>query len=267
MKLSFSPGDLVRESFLAFSAIACFTGAIAAPANARPWTEISADGRLRVAVKDNLPPLGFRNRDGDLSGFEIDIARELARELLGDPNAVELIPVANIERLEVVVLDEVDVAIAQLALTSDRARLVNFTSPYYFDGTAIAMPRANAPMSAMQLTTERIAALTKSSAIGVLQAVMPEVDIVEVTSYQEGADLVLAGDVAGMAADASVLTGWSLEESGIAVLSPKLAGVGLAIAMPKGVESAELRRRIHQQMREWKESGWLAQQAAKWGLP
>lgn len=267
MKISFSPGAFARESFCVGIAIACLWGAIAPSASARPLADIVASGRLRVAVKDNLPPLGFRDGEGALVGFEIDIARELASELLGNPDAVELIPVANVERLEAVVLDEVDVAIAQLALTSDRSRLVNFTSPYYFDGTAIATLQNNAPESATQLTNERIAVLTQSSAIGVLQAVSPEVEIVEITSYREGADLVLAGDVAGMAGDASVLTGWAQAESSVTVLSPKLSGAGLAIAMPKGVDASDLRRRIHQHMQEWKESGWLEERAATWGLP
>ncbi|MEM6446660.1 MAG: transporter substrate-binding domain-containing protein [Cyanobacteria bacterium P01_D01_bin.123] len=267
MKILSSPGAFIRESSFVCVAIAWLSGILAIPGLARPWADIAKDGRLRVAVKDNLPLLGFRNEAGELVGFEIDIARELAKELLGNSNAVELIPVTNIERLESVVLDEVDVAIAQLTLTADRSRLVDFSSPYYFDGAAIAMPRDQAPASALQLSTERVAVLTRSSAIGVLQAVLPDLELVEVTSYQEGAELVLAGDVAGMAGDISVLTGWALEEPGISVLSPKLSGAGLAIAMPRGVETSDLRRRIHQQMNVWKDSGWLDKRAAEWGLP
>lgn len=242
-----------------------FGAAFSSPA--RPLADILESGRLRVAVKDNVPPLGFRDDDGNLIGFEIDIARELAAELLGDRDAVELVPVTNVERIEAVVLDEVDVAIAQLALTSDRSRLVHFTSPYYYDGTAIATLQANAPDSALQLTSERIAVLTRSSAIGVLQAALPDVELVEITSYREGADLVLAGEVFGMAGDASILTGWAQDESSVTVLSPKLSGAGLAIAMPKGVDTSDLRRRMHRQMRAWKESGWLDERAAAWGLP
>jgi len=51
------------------------------PAEARPWSEVVDSGRLRVAVKDNLKPLGFRTPQGELQGFEIDLARELGSRL------------------------------------------------------------------------------------------------------------------------------------------------------------------------------------------
>ncbi|MDA0269137.1 MAG: transporter substrate-binding domain-containing protein, partial [Cyanobacteria bacterium] len=42
-------------------------------------------GHLVVAVKDTWRPLGFIDEKGELVGFEIDLARQLAADLLGDP--------------------------------------------------------------------------------------------------------------------------------------------------------------------------------------
>ncbi len=64
--------------------------------------EIERRGELIVAVKDNLRPLGFRDANGKLQGLEIDLARRLAEELLGNPDAVVLQPVTNRDRLTVV---------------------------------------------------------------------------------------------------------------------------------------------------------------------
>jgi len=44
-------------------------------------SEIQKRGKLIIGVKDNLPPLGFRDHNGNLIGLEIDMARELAKEL------------------------------------------------------------------------------------------------------------------------------------------------------------------------------------------
>jgi polar amino acid transport system substrate-binding protein len=52
---------------------------------AREWSEIESQGELKVAVKNNLRPLGFTKENGNLAGLEIDIAHKLAAELLGDP--------------------------------------------------------------------------------------------------------------------------------------------------------------------------------------
>jgi ABC-type amino acid transport substrate-binding protein len=140
---SWSPLALaIQKSCLAASlALAC--SGMGIPAAARPWSEVVSSGQLRVAVKDNLRPLGFRDPEGKLQGFEIELARELGSRLLGSREAVELVPVANVERLQAVAAGEVDLAIAQIGITPDRARQVEFTSAYYQDGPSlvVAPPR------------------------------------------------------------------------------------------------------------------------------
>lgn len=100
-------------------------------------SEIQRRGYLIVAVKDNFPPLGFTDASGKLQGLEIDLAKALATELLGSPEAIKLQPVANRDRLPQVLDHKVDLAIARVTATEPRARLVSFSIPYYFDGTRL----------------------------------------------------------------------------------------------------------------------------------
>ncbi|MEY3402309.1 MAG: hypothetical protein RLZZ86_1924, partial [Cyanobacteriota bacterium] len=72
--------------------------------------EIQQRGYLNLAVKDNLRPLGFRDDQGNLQGLEIDLAKQLASDLLGKADAVKLQPVANSDRLPVVFNQQVDLA-------------------------------------------------------------------------------------------------------------------------------------------------------------
>lgn len=236
-------------------------------ASARPWPEIVQSGRLRVAVQDQLPPLAWREGNGQRQGLEIELARALATQMLGDPNAIEWVPVRNRDRIAAVTQNEVDLAIAQLGITADRLRSVSFSTPYYLDGTAIVVPAGATPQTATDLTDETIAVLKGSSAVPTLNAALPNLTLVGVDSYQEGVAALQKGQVEGLAADASVLVGWIGDRSDYRLLKPLLSGVGLAIAMPKGNQYAELRRRVHQQMQTWADSEWLEQRAAAWGLP
>ena len=61
-------------------------------AQAGTLKEIQQRKKLIVAVKDNLPLLGFRDRSGNLQGLEIDIARKLATEIFGNAESVQLLP-------------------------------------------------------------------------------------------------------------------------------------------------------------------------------
>ena len=116
--------------------------AITPSAMAREWSEIESQQELKVAVKDNLRPLGFINEADYWTGLEIDIARKLAEELLRDAAAIELVAVDNQERLQVILDDEVDLTIARVAVTTPRRRIVDFSSYYYLDGTGITAGRS-----------------------------------------------------------------------------------------------------------------------------
>ena len=113
------------------------------PAYAAEWSEILRRGKLIVAVKDNLRPLGYNDSKGNLQGLEIDIARRLAEELLGSADALVLVPVSNQNRLQVVIDDRVDMAIAGVTLTSSRSRVVEFSPYYYMDATGIISKNSN----------------------------------------------------------------------------------------------------------------------------
>lgn len=239
----------------------------ASPTTARPWTDIERSGELRIGVKADLPPLAWQDESGEWQGFEIAIARQLAQQLLGDNRAVEFVPLANQERLEAVIADRVDLAIAQIGITTARIRQVSLTLPYYLDGTAIVVPESSPLLSSLELSTEAIAVLKGSTSIATLNTLSSNVEIVGTDSYRDSVDALLAQQVDAMAADASVMAGWVQEEAGYRLLPPLLSGSGLAVALPKGNQYSELRRRVNVEMQELADSGWFEQQAEAWGLP
>ena len=179
------------------------------PGFAAELSEIRDRGYLIVAVKDNRPPMGFLGADNQLSGFEIDIARRLAEDLLGDANAVKLVPTRNVDRLSAVIEDRVDIAIAALTITEPRRRIVNFSDPYYLDGTAFIprLPTADSPaiQSLQDLQLGTIAVLDRSSTVAQVKYILPAAQLIGVSTYQEGQALVERGAVDAFAGDASCI--------------------------------------------------------------
>ncbi|MDX2273315.1 MAG: transporter substrate-binding domain-containing protein [Cyanobacteriota bacterium] len=240
---------------------------VASAAWARSLEAVIASGQLRVAVKDNLPPLGFRNDSDELVGFEIDLAKELAHRILGSSDNLDLRVVTNVERLEVVVSEQVDLAIAQIGITADRARQVDFSPPYYSDGTALVVARANGWSRWLDLQGKSVGVLQGSAAIPYLSTLLTHVERIEVDSYTIGLEQLQAGQIAAFAGDRTVLSGWLAEHPDYEWLGSPLAAVGLGVAFPKGLESGSLSRRVTQEIEALRESGWLAAQAKRWGLP
>jgi polar amino acid transport system substrate-binding protein len=227
-------------------------------------------GYLIVAVKENARPLGFRDDQGQWQGLEIELARRLAETILGRPDAIKFVPVANTDRLQFVMDDRVDLAIAQITATPARARLVHFSEPYYLNGISLItkpqpgqLPIATVP----QLGNRPVAVLHRSAAIDALQAHQPQIPLVRVDSYAIAQAKLDAGEVAAIAGSTTVLVGWSQNQPEYQVLPLQLARTPLAIAYPKGGQYDDLGAIVRDSLRQWQQAGWLKERAINWGLP
>ncbi|MDZ7956571.1 MAG: transporter substrate-binding domain-containing protein [Aulosira sp. DedQUE10] len=235
-------------------------------ASAAQIPEIQRRGYLTIAVKDNLRPLGFRDANGNLQGLEIDLAQHLAGDLLGKPNAVKLQPVANRDRLSVVLNNKVDFAIARVTATESRSRLVSFSVPYYFDGSYIVV-KDTGIQQINQLAKRKIAVINNSSTIADVKYYVPNAELVGVNSYEEAREQIESNTVAAFAADASILSGWVQQYPQYRLLPTKLSTAPLSVVMPKGLQYDDLRLQVNGAIARYIAEGWLKQRAHAWGLP
>lgn len=236
------------------------------PAQGADLDTIRDRGYVIVAVKDNWRPLGYVDDSGALVGYEIDLARQLALELLGDAEAVQLQPVANVDRIPAVLNDEVDVAIAGVAVTPMRQRIVQFSLPYYLDGTGF-VTRQPTIRTVDDLQRGAIALLQGSAAIPVIQYLLPTADLVGVASYPQALWTLEGGRADAFAGDVTVLAGWVQEYPTYRLLPDVVTAEPLAVVMPKGTQYDSLRREVNAAVAEWHDSGWLEERATAWGLP
>ncbi|MGL5076354.1 MAG: transporter substrate-binding domain-containing protein [Waterburya sp.] len=232
---------------------------------AEEWSEIQSRGELKVAVKNNLRPLGFTDQKGNLVGLEIDLARKLAEELLGNKKAVELTPVDNQQRLQVVLNEQVDLAIASVSVTTPRSRIVDFSPYYYLDGTGVITKNSQIE-NINDLTTSKIAVLKNSATIAVIRNQLPQATLIGVDSYQAALKLIETQQAEAFAGDRSILTGWTQEYPNYQLLPERLSGAALAIVMPKGLQYQELRSQVNKAIARWQQSGWLQKRVKHWGL-
>ena len=236
------------------------------PAISAELSAIKKRGRLVVAVKETVRPLGFRSANGQLQGLEIDLARRLAQELLGRSDAVELKPATNQDRFSLVMNGQVDIAIAHTTLTPSRLRILSFSLPYYTDGTAV-ITKSPTIQKNTDLTGKTVAVINGSSAIAALRSQLAGVNLVGVESYDAAKAVLDRGDAIAFAADISILSGWSQEFPEYRLVLPALSSELLAIVLPKGQQYNELKEQIDQILTRLKNSGWLEERLKYWGLP
>ena len=158
-----------------------------------------------------------------------------------------------------------DIAIAHVGVTTSRARIVNFSSYYYLDGTGLITKNTEIK-DLTSLKQAKIAVLKNSATIAVVRNRLPHAELVGVDSYQAALQLLATEEVEAFAGDRTILTGWTQEYPEYKLLPARLSGVPLAIAMPKGLQYKELRRKVQTAIAHLKASGWLSARIKYWGL-
>jgi polar amino acid transport system substrate-binding protein len=112
---------------------ATLSTAALAPAHATALDDILKSKVLRVAVPQDFPPFGSVGPDMKPAGYDIDMARLVAREL---GVAVELVPVASANRIPYLNAKKVDLVISSLGKNPEREKVVDFSIAYapFFSG-------------------------------------------------------------------------------------------------------------------------------------
>ena len=91
-------------------------------------------GTIRVAVLPDFPPFSVQNASGEFEGYEVDIAKELAKAM---GVKLELVSTDGASRLPLLKADRADVNISSWTATDERAKAVGYTIPYIADGASV----------------------------------------------------------------------------------------------------------------------------------
>ena len=99
-------------------------------AGANSLEQIKSSNTLRIGVAEHSAPFSKINRDGEFEGFEVDLAKEIAKAILGEGGKVEFIGVKAADRAKAVKENQVDLLINNWARTPARAKDMDFSIPY-----------------------------------------------------------------------------------------------------------------------------------------
>ncbi len=98
-------------------------------------------GRLIVGVDQNSYLWGFRDpASGRIAGFDIDIAKAVAKDILGDENAVQYLTVPTAQRITMIQRHEVDMVVRTMTVNCARTKQVAFSTAYFEAGQQILAP-------------------------------------------------------------------------------------------------------------------------------
>ncbi len=116
---------------------------VQAPGYGEILASVQARGRLICAGRTDLLGFGYLGDDGRNLGIDIDLCRAVAAAVLGDPEAVEIVPISAAERGPTIQSGEVDLLTRNVTWTTSRdAQWGNFTTVMFYDGQGFMVPTA-----------------------------------------------------------------------------------------------------------------------------
>ncbi|MDM8358183.1 transporter substrate-binding domain-containing protein [Pandoraea communis] len=131
-----------------------------APAHAQTVASIKKKGTLNVGMLIDFPPYGTTNAQAQPDGYDADVARLLANDLGVKLN---IMPVTGPNRIPYLLSGKVDVLVASLAITPERAKQVQFSKPYAA-ATIVLLGKTGAPIkSAADLKGVRVSVARAST--------------------------------------------------------------------------------------------------------
>jgi len=124
---------LNRRLFAALAASTLLASTVN-PAMAADLDTVQQAGTVRIGMLVDFPPFGIQDAAGNPDGYDADVAKALA-EYLGVQ--AQIVPVTGPNRIPYLLSGQVDVLVASLGITAERAERVDFSIPYA--GIAIAV--------------------------------------------------------------------------------------------------------------------------------
>jgi polar amino acid transport system substrate-binding protein len=196
------------------------TGAAADAAVAK----IRQQGRLRVGVSADSLLLGSRNPvTGEIEGFDIDMAKAVAKAIFNDESKIERVVITTANRIPALEKNDVDLVVRNMTMNCDRWGLIAFSSQYFQSNLKLLVPRASDASSFAQLSGKRVCAPNGSTSLAAVKAAP---GVIPVGSPTHTGCLVLFqdGEVDAIAGDDTVLAGLVSQDPYAKV--PEMAALG-----------------------------------------
>jgi len=142
-----------------------------APASAQTVEEIKNKGKLTVGMLVDFPPFGITTADGKPDGYDADVAKLMGKHMGVE---VEIVPVTGPNRIPFLLTNKVDVLVASLGITEERAKQVTFSKPYAAIEIGLLAPQKTAIKGPEELSGKRVGVARASTQDQSLTSVAPK---------------------------------------------------------------------------------------------
>ncbi|MFV0515279.1 MAG: transporter substrate-binding domain-containing protein [Jhaorihella sp.] len=187
--------------------LAVLVGASTASAQDMPAVPgaLEQAGKIRVGTKCDYPPEGYLDNSGTPVGVEVAMAHQIAKYAFGDDAEAEIVCVTSANRVPALIGDKIDLIIATMGITPDRAEVVDFTQPYAWASQGVIVRAGDAYNAVADLEGHSVAFVKGALAIPYFEENYPTIEPLQLDGVSDALQALMTNRVDGYAHDTPVL--------------------------------------------------------------
>ncbi|MEU9104209.1 glutamate ABC transporter substrate-binding protein [Streptomyces xanthophaeus] len=210
-------------------------------------------GTLAIGIKFDQPGVGLREAGGTYSGFDVDVATYIAKQLGYKPEQIEFKRVDSSDRELLLQYNEVKFVAASYSISDKRKEKVDFAGPYFTAHQDLLVRADDTTITrAEDLNSKRLCSVTGStSAENVKKNLAPKASVLELPGYSECVVALQDNLVDAMTTDNSILAGYVAQkgnEGKFKLTGQSLSNENYGIGLKKG--DKELQGKINSALKK-----------------
>jgi len=226
---------------------------------------ILKSGELRVGTSASQPPFTMKSKDGQLMGYEVELANLLTEAM---NLKLKFVVKPFSELLPALEKGEIDVIMSGMTITPERNLKATFVGPYIVSGKSILVKSKRLSdldeMTEINRPTIKVVALDGSTSQRFVEKLAPKVELVTTKDYETAVNMVMNDEVDIMIADYPICVISMLRhpDAGLATLETPLTIEPIGIALPPN--AFQLHNLVENYLNGLQIGGILQNLEAKW---
>jgi ABC-type amino acid transport substrate-binding protein len=208
--------------------------AAASPVLAGGLDDARSRGKLLVGVKTDFPPFGYLDPSGKPAGFDVDVARYLAKALFEDEGRLETVPVTTGSRIPFLYSDWIDMIVATMTVTEERRQVLEFSDPYFVSASLLLVPAGSPVRGIDDLAGKTVAVIEGSVQEKDLAMVAPAAKRVVFKNMREAVRALKAKKADALCQDDMLVLALAKENRDLSAAGKAILPRPYAIAVRKG---------------------------------
>jgi putative glutamine transport system substrate-binding protein len=192
--------------------------------------------KLIAGVRYDANLFGLKDPStGKVEGFDIDIAKAIAKDILGDENKIELKEVTSKTRIPMLEKGDIDIIVATMTINEERKKQVNFSDVYFNAGQSLLVKKGSEIKSVADLTKgKKVLAVKGSTSAKNIKEKAPEAEVLEFENYAEAFTALKSGKGDALTTDNAILMGMAAQDPNYVLTGGTFTDEPYGIAIKKG---------------------------------